>query len=97
MPKSWIQTLSNIPPEHLTDLFNTTGHSTEKIVWPLSLLALRTLIQRLTISRTALPFSKGSQVSINFLKVKNSKENLSNFKIGFELLTTARVESIKSQ
>lgn len=51
MPKSWMQTLSNAKPEHLSDLLVPPERPTEKMVWPLSLLALRKLLQRLCISR----------------------------------------------
>lgn len=52
MPKSWIEALTNVPPEHLSDLLIPSNPNTEKIVWPLSLIALRKVLQRLCISRT---------------------------------------------
>lgn len=51
MPKSWINSLTHIPPEFLSDLLIQPKENTEKTIWPLSLLALRKLIQRLSISR----------------------------------------------
>lgn len=53
MPKSWIQTLEKISPEDLTDLLIPPDQKkpTEKVVWPLSLLALRKELQRLCIPR----------------------------------------------
>lgn len=55
MPKSWMGTLSNARPEHLSDLLVPPNRQIEKIVWPLSLLALRNLLQRLCISRNVEP------------------------------------------
>lgn len=51
MPKSWKKIFSNAMPEHLSDLLVPPERPIEKIVWPLSLLALRKLLQRLCISR----------------------------------------------
>lgn len=52
MPNSWMNVLSNVKPEQLTDLLIPPEQNVEKIVWPLSLLALRKVLQRLCISRT---------------------------------------------
>lgn len=51
MPKSWIETLSNVMPEQLFDLLMPPERPFEKIVWPLSLLALRKSLQQLSIPR----------------------------------------------
>lgn len=51
MPKSWMETLVHVKPEHLSDLLVPAERPIEKIVWPLSLLALRKSLQHLCISR----------------------------------------------
>lgn len=51
MPKSWKKSLENVMPEHLSDLLIPPEQPIEKRVWPLSLLALRKLLQRLCITR----------------------------------------------
>lgn len=50
MPKSWAQAFENIPPENLADLLTTERRDGQRL-WPLSLLALQTLLHRLCISR----------------------------------------------
>lgn len=52
LPSMWKSTLEKIEPEILADLFKLKSDtSSDQIVWPLSLLCLRALIQKLSISR----------------------------------------------
>lgn len=51
MPNSWKETLTNAMPEHLSDLLVPPERQIEKVVWPLSLLALRKCLQQLCLSR----------------------------------------------
>lgn len=52
MPKSWTDSLKNISPEDLAELLTESNQNAcLKTVWPLSLLALKQLLQKLTISR----------------------------------------------
>lgn len=50
MPKSWIDVLTDLPPENLVDLLKTETQ-TETNVWPLSMLCLRKIIPILSIPR----------------------------------------------
>lgn len=75
MPNSWKETLANAMPEHLTDLLMPPERPSEKIVWPLSLLALRKSLQQLCISRktefshfTTIPAASDQNDSNNNLK-----------------------------
>ncbi|KAJ6633086.1 Methyltransferase-like protein 25B [Pseudolycoriella hygida] len=52
LPMTWKSVFEKIEPEILTDLFKTRfDPSADRIVWPLSILCLRSLIQKLSISR----------------------------------------------
>lgn len=54
MPKSWQKSLANVSSEKLSNLLNGNfGNSFN--VWPLSMLALQKLIQKLSITRTPQP------------------------------------------
>lgn len=52
LPLIWKSTLEKAKPEMLTDLFKLkSDKSPDQIIWPLSLLCLRSLIQELGIPR----------------------------------------------
>ncbi|XP_055316358.1 methyltransferase-like protein 25B isoform X2 [Sitodiplosis mosellana] len=88
MPKSWIKTLSNIPPEHLSDLLIGPQQQTEKTLWPLSLLALRKLLERLSISRSPVKEpAKNNQSS-------KEKDSNNNPKQDFNCLTHPKICTI---
>lgn len=55
MPKSWSDTFANIPPEDLAELLLDSKQNT-KFVWPLSLLAVKLLLQKLSIPRAPVEF-----------------------------------------
>lgn len=50
MPKSWIDTFECVQPEKLSELLDFNKKQTDNL-WPLSILALRSLLQQLTIDR----------------------------------------------
>lgn len=77
MPNSWIQTLETISPEDLTDLLIPPDQHIEKVVWPLSLLALRKVLQRLCIPRTPWPMPEPNRNCVTQLSIK-STEKISN-------------------
>lgn len=57
----WQSTLEKIEPEMLADLFKLKSDTCQdQIVWPLSLLCLRSLIQKLSISRNSQTFDEVS-------------------------------------
>lgn len=57
LPVSWKSALEIAEPEILTDLFKQSSDaSSDQIVWPLSLLCLRSLIRKLSISRYSQSF-----------------------------------------
>lgn len=65
MPNSWIETMSSVLPENLCDLLMPPDRPSEKVVWPLSLLALRKSLERLCIPRkTTLTHSTGASAKI---------------------------------
>ncbi|KAG4077213.1 hypothetical protein HA402_016200 [Bradysia odoriphaga] len=52
LPKIWKATLEQVEPEILIDLFKLESDSSrDQILWPLSLICLRSLVQQLNISR----------------------------------------------
>lgn len=101
MPKSWIQTLTDVPPEYLSDLLISPNQNKEKIVWPLSLLALRRVLQRLCISRTSQSSSESNGNHNRTSSVCNGKEdtqmngiNANNEKGQFDCLTHPKIKTI---
>ncbi|XP_031634471.1 protein RRNAD1 [Contarinia nasturtii] len=88
MPKSWIQTLGHISPEHLTDLLIPPVQNTECTVWPLSLLALRTLMQRLCIPREPISFSQRIDAE------ENQSDSNNNPKKKFNCLTHPKIGTV---
>lgn len=79
MPNSWKETLANAMPEHLTDLLMPPERPSEKIVWPLSLLALRKLLQQLCIPRTTANQTQFIKIPATDQNDTNNNPN-SNFK-----------------
>lgn len=75
MPKSWKDSFANVMPEHLSDLLMPSERTTEKMVWPLSLLALRQLLQRLCISRETTFPHPNCRVSSRTLNDSNNNPN----------------------
>lgn len=75
MPKSWIKTLIDIPPEYLVDLLICPQQKTEKTLWPLSLLALRKLLESLCISRN--PVEVCYQIAVRILYLSRFKYYIS--------------------
>lgn len=62
-----MRTLHSIPPEYLSDLLIPPEKPVEKIVWPLSLLALRQVLQRLCISRD--PIASGAETKVSETRI----------------------------
>lgn len=88
MPKSWMETLTNVRPEHLSDLLMPPDQQVEKIVWPLSLLALRKSLQRLCIPRNV-------RISLDDGHTKNESSQISNTTAGENVQHTKKQASHK--
>lgn len=89
MPHSWNTILTKTPPEYLSDMLIPPEQSIEKTVWPLSLLALRKVIERLGISRQPLQFS--SEFSVNILRIRSKNVQIHK-KSTFSLLLNKKQE-----
>lgn len=98
MPKSWNECLADSPPELLSDLLIPPENCAEKIVWPLSLLALRKGLQRLCISRNVRNIEHHKTMphlekpKMNGMTNQNDPNN--NATVDFNCLTHPKINAI---
>uniref|UniRef100_A0A182JPB4 Methyltranfer_dom domain-containing protein n=1 Tax=Anopheles christyi TaxID=43041 RepID=A0A182JPB4_9DIPT len=71
LPPSWIRCFSKIPIQHLPDLLSFENRNSESNVWPLTVLALRSLFQQLVHTRNK-PTSQQHRTNRNCVFFKQS-------------------------